>query len=96
MSFLSPAAEILESIILIPLNESIDLTPHQNGFRKGRSKTTALQAISDHITFSLNKNKREDKTVLVATLNGQQLQSIILSANDGFLFMDTLYSKPVV
>ena len=66
ISLLAPAAKILERLILVPIQESINFADHQHGFRKGRSTLTALQAISDHITTGLNKSKPRDRTVLVA------------------------------
>ena len=66
ISLLSPPAKILESIVLEPLSKSITLAPHQHGFRKGRSTTTALQEIVDHVTDGLNRGKPADRTVLVA------------------------------
>ena len=63
---LSPAAKILESILLGPINDSIKLADHQHGFRKSRSTVTALQSISDIITTGLNKKKPVERTVMVA------------------------------
>ena len=66
ISLLSPAAKILESIILPEIQASITLAPHQHGFRKGRSTLTALQEMNDHITTGLNQKKPVDRTVMVA------------------------------
>ena len=66
ISLLSPAAKILESLLLEPLQDSISLKPHQHGFRKGRSTVTALQDITGHIRDGLNKKKPVDRTVMVA------------------------------
>ena len=66
ISLLAPAAKILESILLKPIQDSINLAPHQHGFRKGRSTQTALQDITSHIKQGLNKKKPVDRTVLVA------------------------------
>ena len=65
ISLLSPAAKILESIILPQIQASVDLAPHQHGFRKGRSTLTALQEVSTHIKTGLNKKKPVDRTVMV-------------------------------
>ena len=66
ISLLSPAAKLLESLILPELQAAVTLAPHQHGFRKGRSTLTALQEISEHITTGLNKAKPVDRTVMVA------------------------------
>lgn len=66
ISLLSPTAKILESLIQVPLREAIPLADHQHGFRKGRSTTTALQAINSHITKNLNIKKPANRTVVVA------------------------------
>ena len=66
ISLLSPPAKILESILLPEISNSINYAPHQHGFRKGHSTTTALQSISDHITKGLNQNKPVDRTIAVA------------------------------
>ena len=66
ISLLAPAAKILETILLKPIQDSINLKPHQHGFRKGRSTQTALQEITSHIKHGLNKKKPVDRTVMVA------------------------------
>ena len=66
ISLLSPTAKILESILLKPLQEAVNLAPHQHGFRKGRSTLTALQELSTHVKTGLNKRKPVDRTVMVA------------------------------
>ena len=66
ISLLSPLAKLLESIMLPQIQEAITLKPHQHSFRKGHSKVTALQQISDHITLGLNQEKPVNHTVLVA------------------------------
>ena len=63
---LSPAAKILESILLGPINDSINLAHHQHCFRKSRLTVTALQSISYIITTGLNKKKPVERTVIVA------------------------------
>lgn len=57
ISLLSPADKTLQKLVLKPLQEAVNLAPHQHGFCKGRSTLTALQEISDHITTGLNKPK---------------------------------------
>ena len=66
ISLLSPAAKILEAILLPEICTSLNLADHQHGFRKGRSTLTALQDISEHITKGLNKKPPVDRTVSVA------------------------------
>ena len=66
ISLLSPPAKILESILHSQIEASVDLADHQHGFRKGRSTTTALQEITDHIKTGLNMKKPANRTVLVA------------------------------
>ena len=66
ISLLSPAAKILEKLILPELSEAINLKDHQHGFRKHRSTVTALQEVNHHIASGLNKFKPCDRTVLVA------------------------------
>lgn len=66
ISLLSPAAKILEAILLPEISSSLNLADHQHGFRKGRSTLTALQDISEHITKGLNKKQPVDRTVSVA------------------------------
>ena len=65
VSLLSPAVKIFESILLPHVTASINLADHQHGFRKGRSTTTALQSILDHVNKGLNM-KEVHRTVSVA------------------------------
>ena len=89
ISLLSPPAKILESILLPEISASINFAPHQHGFRKGRSTTTALQTLSDKITKGLNMLKPVDRTVVVAidlskafdTVNHEILLQDILELN---------------
>ncbi len=66
VSLLSPAIKILEALLLPLVNDAIHLADHQHGFRKGRSTTTALQSILDHINTGLNQKKPVQRTVSVA------------------------------
>ncbi len=66
VSLLSPAAKILEALLLPSITASIHLADHQHGFRKGRSTTTALQSIINHINVGLNRKKPVHRTVSVA------------------------------
>lgn len=86
ISLLSPLAKILESIILIPLTESINLANHQHGFRKKHSTVTALNEFSDHVTKGLNKKKPVDRTVAVAI----DLSAAFDTVNHDILLKDIL------
>ena len=66
VSLLSPAIKILEALLLPYVNNAVQLATHQHGFRKGRSTTTALQDILDHVNLGLNKRKPVHRTVSVA------------------------------
>ena len=66
VSLLSPAAKTIESLLLPYVTAAISLADHQHGFRKGRSTTTALQSIIDHINKGLNRKKPVHRTVSVA------------------------------
>ena len=89
ISLLSPAAKILESVLLPELATSIPLADHQHGFRKGHSTQTALQTISHHVTTGLNIKPPVRRTVAVAidlskafdTVSHEQLIEDILNLN---------------
>jgi hypothetical protein len=66
VTILSPPIKILESLLLPDVTDAIQLAEHQHGFRKGRSTTTALQTINDHINIGLNRNPPVHRTVSVA------------------------------
>ncbi len=66
ISLLSPAAKILESVILPSITTAVDLANHQHGFRKGHSTTTALHDIYEHIAKGLNKKQPVNRTISVA------------------------------
>ena len=66
ISLLSPPAKILEALILPSLTEAVDLKDHQHGFRKGRSTTTALHDITEHINKGLNQRQPVERTIAVA------------------------------
>ena len=66
ISLLSPPAKILEAVLLPEIRDAIELADHQHGYRKGRSTTTALHDISEHITKGLNQKQPVQRTVSVA------------------------------
>ena len=66
ISLLSPAAKILEALVLPYLTATIKLASHQHGFRKGHSTTTALHTIYEHISKGLNINPPVERTISVA------------------------------
>ena len=66
VSILPPPIKILESLLLPSVTEAVTLADHQHGFRKGRSTTTALQSIQDHVHTGLNMKKPVHRTVSVA------------------------------
>lgn len=87
ISLLSPAAKILEKIILPDLNHAIPLKDHQHGFRQTRSTVTALQETVNIINRGFNDVKGPQRTVLVAidlskafdTVSHEQLLKDILN-----------------
>ncbi len=66
ISLLSPAAKILEAVLLPSITDDVNLVDHQHGFRKGRSTTTALHDIYEHIADGLNQKTPVNRTVSVA------------------------------
>ncbi|XP_058982740.1 probable RNA-directed DNA polymerase from transposon BS isoform X1 [Musca domestica] len=66
ISLLSPVAKTLEALLLPSIRGSYAVANHQHGFRPQHSTTTALHAISTHISRGLNQNRPCDRTVLVA------------------------------
>ena len=66
VTILSPPIKILEALLLPDVTEAVQLANHQHGFRKGRSTTTALQTINDHINTGLNRKQPVHRTVTVA------------------------------
>ena len=65
ISLLSPAAKILEKIILPDLSAAVTLKDHQHGFRRARSTVSALQETTSFIERGLNSKKPAKRTVLV-------------------------------
>ena len=66
ISLLSPLAKILESVLLPLISQAVVLEDHQHGFRKGKSTTTALHTINEHITNGLNSKIPANRTISVA------------------------------
>ena len=87
ISLLSPPAKILESILLPEITAAIDLPDHQHGFRKGRSTTTALNDISQHITTGLNMKRPVNRTVAVAIDLSKAFDTV-----DHDLLMEDIYN----
>ena len=57
ISLLSPAAKLLEKLLLPTICRGFTPAPHQHGFLKGRSTVSALLEIHGHISDRLNKRK---------------------------------------
>uniref|UniRef100_A0A1I8NKY0 Reverse transcriptase domain-containing protein n=1 Tax=Musca domestica TaxID=7370 RepID=A0A1I8NKY0_MUSDO len=66
ISLLSPVAKTLKALLLPSIRECFPVADHQHGFRKLHSTTTALHAISTHVSRGLNQNRPCDRTVMVA------------------------------
>ena len=65
VSLLCPAIKILERLILPTLTEHLPIPPHQHGFRKHHSTTTALNDLNQDIADGFNKKKPPDRTILL-------------------------------
>uniref|UniRef100_A0A1I8NKZ4 Uncharacterized protein n=1 Tax=Musca domestica TaxID=7370 RepID=A0A1I8NKZ4_MUSDO len=57
ISLLSPVAKTLEALLLNSIRECFPVADHQHGFRKLHSTTTALHAISTHVSRGPNQNR---------------------------------------
>lgn len=66
ISLLSPVVKIMEAILLPCITENIQLAPHQHGFRKNFSTTTALHTIQDQISRGLNQDAPCSRSIMVA------------------------------
>ena len=84
ISLLSLVAKTLEALLLPRLLGNFPFASHQHGFRKQHSTTTALDAISTHISRGLNQNAPCDRTVLV----GLDLSKAFDMVNHAALFED--------
>ena len=81
ISLLSPAIKVLERLVLPSLSQHLPIAPHQHGFRKQHSTTSALLKLTDHIATGFNQKKPPDRTIAVAvdlskafdTINHDQL-----------------------
>ena len=66
ISLLSPIAKTLEKIILPHITNNIPNLPHQHGYKKAHSTTTALHSINNIITRGFNEKRPPSRTVMVA------------------------------
>ena len=66
ISLLSPAAKLLERLILPYLQDHLTLADSQHGFRQQRSTTSALLPIVQTAVTGFNQFKPPDRTVLMA------------------------------
>ena len=86
ISLLSPAAKILESLLLPLLAPHLPLKEHQHGFCKGRSTTTALLDLYSYLTQGLNKPRPVDRSVVI----GLDLKSAFDTVDHFHLLSDLL------
>ena len=66
ISLLCPAAKVLERLILPYLNDHLNLSSTQHGFRSSRSTTSALLPIVNSITSNINQPRPPPRTVALA------------------------------
>ena len=57
ISFLCPAAKVLESLILPTINKYLQPAPDQHGFRPDHSTTSALLQMTTDIAMGFNQRK---------------------------------------
>ena len=86
IALLSPVAKLVEKLILLDFEKSIQLEDHQHGFRKLRSTTTALKCLNHNIKSGLNKCKRCHRTLMVAL----DLKAAFDTVSHGSLLKDIL------
>ena len=72
ISLLSPVAKILESLLLPHLQQHLALKPHQHGFRKLRSTTTALTELNTLISDGGNSTLPLKNPPLLCSQRGQK------------------------
>ena len=66
ITLLSPVVQVLETLVLPFLKNSLPLADHQHGFRQNRSTTTALCEQSTTITDGLNSKRTPERSIMVA------------------------------
>ena len=66
ISLLSPAAKVLERLILPSLSDSLPPVPSQHGFRSHHSTTTALLPLTTRIAVGFNQRKPHHRSLLEA------------------------------
>ena len=66
ISFLCPAAKLLESLILPTINKYIQHTPEQYGFRPDHSTTSGLLQMTKDIAMGFNQRNTPDRTMCLA------------------------------
>ena len=84
ISLLSPAAKVLERLLLPDLNEHLSLSESQHGFRPQRSTTTALLPLTHTIAKGFNQRLPPDRTVAVAVDFSKAFDTV---PHDGLLQM---------
>ena len=65
VSLLSPAAKVLEKLILPELNKELPIPDFQHGFRKKHSTVSALNDLNQDIVSGFNQKKPAHRTVLL-------------------------------
>ena len=65
ISLLSPAAKVLERLIL-PRMAALDLRESQHGFRRGRSTVTALLPLAQQVSVGFNQRRPPDRSLALA------------------------------
>ena len=66
ISLLSPVVKTLERLLLPLLETHLPLPPHQHGFRRGRSSSTALSEIVSQVGAGFNQKRPAARSVVAA------------------------------
>ena len=66
ISFLCPAAKVMETLLLPTINSHLLPSADQDGFRPGHSTTSALLQLTSDIATGFNQRKSPHRTVSVA------------------------------